>query len=180
MGKMRSLFLGATIIASSFALTGAHATCPSGSDSNKSTAGGSKKDCTGDIHCGENGQIVAIPGADGTAIHILANPDASTGPEVEACNGTGTGTTQGRAVVRVNTADPGVRGSLDTDDETPQFPGGYINVQVGQKGTGVWCNQQNEAPSQAGHNIDAYEQPWGTPGSDGGLGPDAVHCVPTQ
>lgn len=172
MSKLRSLLVAATVIGGAFGTFGAQAAC----DANKATAAGSRKNCAGNISCGTTGQLAEVPAGDGTAIRSYAN-QTNEGAEVEACNATGTGTTHGRLVLQVRTDKPGVRLSLDTDDETPQFPGGYINVQVAQEGAGVWCNQQNEGPNGAA-NIDAYEQPWNKPGTDGGLNEKAVNCAP--
>src|SRR5687767_11141099 len=108
MTKVRSLLLGAALVAGAFGSFGAHAAagCNSTQDKGHRTAMGSSKDgssstnCNGAIHCGNTGAVSTPELGDGTEIKAAAN-QTSSGGEVEACNDKGTGTTQGRLVVRV-------------------------------------------------------------------------------
>lgn len=139
---------------------------------------GSAKGTDGNITCGTSNQLVDVNG-----IGVYANT-ASDRTELEACNDTGAGNSQGRLIVRANhnTSQPGARATLDSDrDQTPSnICCGYINAQVGVQGTGVWC-------SEDGGSGDGYSRGWSSPGDDGGLSnnepgdrPGPVECLPAE
>lgn len=171
------LILGGLLSASAPIGAIAHTPCPT-TDSGHTAAGSCKERSNGAIHCGTTGQL-PIPAPGGVRFYANGSPSNS---EIEACNDTGPGNTQGRAVVRArnDSGGQGVRASLDTDDGQP-FPAGYINAQAGTQGTGVWCNEDSTTTQP---NNDGYAPPWAPPGSDGTAGnaggylPGPLECLP--
>lgn len=173
------LIIGGLFVASAPLGALAHNACPPGDDSGHTAAGSCKQRSTGAVHCGTTGPV----GPSVANVRFFANA-APNNTELEACNDSGGGNTQGRAVVRArnDSGGQGVRASLDTDDGQP-FPAGYITVQAGTAGTGVWCNEDSTTVQP---NNDGYAQPWATPGTDGSGGsepgdlPGPAECLPMQ
>lgn len=138
----------------------------------KPTAAGGQKDGCGSVHCGTRGKLQTV-----STISAYAN-QTPNGAEVEACGDDGPGNGQGRLIVQVDST-KGARVILDTDDGQP-FPPSYIIVQASQDHPGVWCNQDQGTNADPPARSDGYARGWGSPGTDGGLSPDATHCLPTQ
>ena len=178
MSRMKTLLIGAMVMVSALAVTSSRATVCTATNTGPATAAGSKKDTCGDIHCGTVG---TLPTGNPGGVRLYFNL-TSEGPQLEACNDGGPGNTQGRLVIQTsnNTAHPGIRITLDTDDEQP-FPPGYINVQLSSVNPGVWCNNEGKdgepGTAEPTNTADGWRHQWTSPGTQGGA--NAVPwCMP--
>jgi len=171
MRKASMILLLATLVAGGAQFAPSSAACTAGTK----TAAGGQKDSCGDIHCGSK----YLP--TGTDIKAGAN-QTPNGAEVEGCSDHGAGNGQGRVVVQADSTH-GARVVLDTDDEQP-FDPGYITVEADKDGhSGVWCTRSPgtfdpNTPQDPKSASDGYGRSWSSPGTDGGLGPQAANCVP--